>query len=141
MSGQGMSGQCYALVEDVTFAGPGDASEDNAEDHREDGRSRRAPAHGGQVAPSGAPAESEPVVARRLRARGLVNGQTPAQIAAVIRDECGRDFGTTWIRARRLALGITLADVVEQVRAWYEAEGRDQPRFSEIGRASCRERV
>jgi transcriptional regulator with XRE-family HTH domain len=61
----------------------------------------------------------------------LVGGQTPAQIAALIRQECGPDFGTTWIRARRLALGITLADVVEQVRAWYEAEGRDQPRFSE----------
>jgi tetratricopeptide (TPR) repeat protein len=35
------------------------------------------------------------------------------------------------IRAYRLALGITLADVVAQVRAWYQAEGRKPPRFSE----------
>jgi tetratricopeptide (TPR) repeat protein len=71
------------------------------------------------------------VTARRLRARGLVCGQTPPQIASVIKDECGPVFGTTWIRAYRLALGITLADVVEQVRAWYEAQGREHPRFSE----------
>jgi transcriptional regulator with XRE-family HTH domain len=71
------------------------------------------------------------VIARRLRARGLVAGHSVAQTASVIRDECGPDFGTTWIRAYRLALGITLADVVEQVRAWYEAQGRELPRFSE----------
>jgi len=35
------------------------------------------------------------------------------------------------IKAYRLALGITLADVVAQVRAWYLAEGRKPPRFSE----------
>jgi tetratricopeptide (TPR) repeat protein/transcriptional regulator with XRE-family HTH domain len=61
----------------------------------------------------------------------MVCGQTPAQVASVIKDVCGAKFGTTWIRAYRLALGITLADVVEQVRAWYEAQGREQPRFSE----------
>jgi tetratricopeptide (TPR) repeat protein/transcriptional regulator with XRE-family HTH domain len=71
------------------------------------------------------------VFARKLRARGLVCGQTSVQIASVIKDECGPGFGTTWIRAYRLALGITLADVVEQVRAWYQAQGRDQPKFSE----------
>jgi transcriptional regulator with XRE-family HTH domain len=71
------------------------------------------------------------VTARRLRARGLVARQTPPQIASLIMDECGPRFGTTWIRAYRLALGITLADVVEQVRAWYEAQGREHPRFSE----------
>jgi transcriptional regulator with XRE-family HTH domain/tetratricopeptide (TPR) repeat protein len=75
--------------------------------------------------------EGESAFARRLRARGLVCGQTPAQVASVIKDECGAKFGTTWIRAYRLALGITLADVVEQIRAWYEAQGREQPRFSE----------
>ncbi|HEY1346303.1 MAG TPA: XRE family transcriptional regulator, partial [Streptosporangiaceae bacterium] len=39
--------------------------------------------------------------------------------------------GTSWIRAYRLALGISLADVVAQVRAWYVSEGRTVPRFSE----------
>jgi transcriptional regulator with XRE-family HTH domain len=75
--------------------------------------------------------ERESAFARRLRARGLVSGQSPAQVASVIKDECGARFGTTWIRAYRLALGITLADVVEQIRAWYEVQGREQPRFSE----------
>ncbi|MGH3159356.1 MAG: helix-turn-helix domain-containing protein, partial [Streptosporangiaceae bacterium] len=84
---------------------------------------------GGKAGGSGA--ESESVLARRLRARGMVCGQAPGQVAAVIKDVCGAKFGTTWIRAHRLALGITLADVVEQVRAWYEAQGREQPRFSE----------
>jgi transcriptional regulator with XRE-family HTH domain len=35
------------------------------------------------------------------------------------------------IRSYRLALGITLADVAAQVRAWYQAEGREPTRFSE----------
>ncbi|HEY2575344.1 MAG TPA: helix-turn-helix transcriptional regulator [Streptosporangiaceae bacterium] len=79
----------------------------------------------------GSQPDSESVIARRLRARGLVSGHSPAQTASVIEDACGPEFGTTWIRAYRLALGITLADVVEQVRAWYEAQGRELPRFSE----------
>src|SRR5579863_8371608 len=66
--------------------------------------------------------DTESVIARRLRARGVVAGHSTAQTASVIKDECGPEFGTTWIRAYRLALGITLADVVEQVRAWYEAQ-------------------
>ncbi|HEY3953566.1 MAG TPA: helix-turn-helix transcriptional regulator [Streptosporangiaceae bacterium] len=88
---------------------------------------------GEQARPGGRRAgpQTEPVLARRLRARGLVSGQGTARIAAIIRQECGPEFGTTWIRAYRLASGITLADVVEQVRAWYEAQGRPQPRFSE----------
>ena len=95
-----------------------------------------APRHGRDQAQQGEQAggarpDSESVIARRLRARGLVSGQSPSQIASVIKDECGPEFGTTWIRAYRLALGITLADVVEQVRAWYEAQGREHPRFSE----------
>src|ERR1700722_17108926 len=77
-----------------------------------------------------APEKTECLLARRLRARGLVAGQTAPQIAAVIRDAC-EAFGTTWVRAYRVALGITLADVVEQVRAWYEAQERPQPRFSQ----------
>ena len=65
--------------------------------------------------------------ARQIRARALVAGLAPAQIAAAIVSECG----TSKIRAFRLALGIALADVVAQVRARYEADGRHVPRFSE----------
>ena len=39
--------------------------------------------------------------------------------------------GTSRIRAYRLALGVSLADVVAQIRAWYASEGRAAPRFSE----------
>ena len=70
-------------------------------------------------------------VARKIRARSLASGHTPAEIAAIIHDECGPVFGTTWIRAHRLALGIALADVAAQIRARYQAEGRTPPRFSE----------
>jgi transcriptional regulator with XRE-family HTH domain len=62
-----------------------------------------------------------------VRARELVAGTPPDGIAAQICSECG----TTMIRAHRLALGITLADVVAQAGAWYQAEGRKPPRFSE----------
>jgi len=60
-----------------------------------------------------------------------VAGLRPGQIAEKIHDECGPAAGTSWIRAYRLALGISLADVVAQVRAWYVSEGRTVPRFSE----------
>jgi transcriptional regulator with XRE-family HTH domain/tetratricopeptide (TPR) repeat protein len=73
----------------------------------------------------------ELAMAREIRARELVAAATPAAVASAIRAECEPRFGTTWIRAYRLALGITLADVVAQVRAWYVAEGRRPPRFSE----------
>ena len=58
-------------------------------------------------------------------------GLQPGQIAEKIHDECGPAAGTSWIRAYRLAMGISLADVVAQVRAWYVSEGRTVPRFSE----------
>ncbi len=66
-------------------------------------------------------------VARQVRARALAAGRSPADIAAAVALECG----TTRIRAYRLALGVALADVVAQVRARYEADGRPVPRFSE----------
>lgn len=69
----------------------------------------------------------EVATARQIRARALVAGLPPAQIAAAIASECG----SSRIRAFRLALGIALADVVAQVRARYEADGRHVPRFSE----------
>ncbi|MGO9082450.1 MAG: XRE family transcriptional regulator [Streptosporangiaceae bacterium] len=73
----------------------------------------------------------ELALAREIRAGELVAGTPPAQIAGRIWAQCGPAFGTTRIRACRLALGIALADVVAQVRAWYAAEGRRAPRFSE----------
>ncbi len=88
------------------------------------GRQRSAAGPGEVVALA---ARRELPVARQVRARELVAGTPPDGIAAQICSECG----TTMIRAYRLALGITLADVVAQVRAWYQAEGRKPPRFSE----------
>src|SRR6266705_291996 len=76
-------------------------------------------------------ARNEVRLAREIRAREIVAGRSPAQIAASIWRECEPAYGTTRIRAYRLALGIALADVAAQVRAWYEAEGRTAPRFSE----------
>ena len=88
------------------------------------GRQRSAAGPGEVVALA---ARRELPVARQVRARELVAGTPPDGIAAQICSECG----TTMIRAYRLALGITLADVVAQVRAWYQAEGRKPPRFGE----------
>jgi tetratricopeptide (TPR) repeat protein len=76
-------------------------------------------------------ARQELALARRVRARALAAGTAPEKIAAQIRAECGPAFGTTLIRAHRLALGIALGDVVAQVQAWYQADGRRLPRFSE----------
>jgi tetratricopeptide (TPR) repeat protein len=76
-------------------------------------------------------ARQEFTLARQVRARGLTVGTPPDQIAVMIHAECAPAFGTTMIRARRLALGIALGDVVAQVAAWYQAEGRKPPRFSE----------
>ena len=70
-------------------------------------------------------------MARETRAAGLVGGLTAAEIAAEIHDRCGPFAGTSRIRAYRLALGVSLADVVAQIRAWYANEGRPAPRFSE----------
>jgi transcriptional regulator with XRE-family HTH domain len=90
------------------------------------------PGTAGRLAgPPGGDARSEISLARQIRARGRVAGRRTGQIAAEIHDECGPVAGTTWIRARRLALGISLADVVAQVQAWYIGEGRAVPRFSE----------
>jgi tetratricopeptide (TPR) repeat protein len=69
----------------------------------------------------------EVAAARLIRARKLVTGAQPADIASSIAGQCG----TSRVRAYRLALGIALADVVAQVRARYQADGRAVPRFSE----------
>ena len=79
----------------------------------------------------GGEARQEIGVARETRAAGLVGGLTTAEIAVEIHDRCGPTAGTSRIRAYRLALGVSLADVVAQIRAWYASEGRPAPRFSE----------
>src|SRR5579859_5216010 len=76
-------------------------------------------------------ARQEFVIAREIRAAGLVGELSTAQIAAEIHDRCAPLAGTSRIRAYRLALGVSLADVVAQIRAWYASEGRPAPRFSE----------
>ena len=86
---------------------------------------------GPDAAPPACDPAREPALARVIRAREVVAGKSTAQIAAIIRRECEPAYGTTWIRAYRLAMGIALADVVAQVRACYAAEGRNVPRFSE----------
>ena len=66
---------------------------------------------------AGGEARQEFVVARETRAAGLVGGLNTAQIAAEIHDRCAPLAGTSRIRAYRLALGVSLADVVAQIRA------------------------
>jgi tetratricopeptide (TPR) repeat protein len=86
---------------------------------------------GGAQVPAGLEARQEISMARAIRAHCLASGQSPAQIALIIHSQCSPAFGTTLVRAHRLALGIALADVVAQVRARYVREGRTPPRFSE----------
>src|SRR5215469_3940922 len=89
------------------------------------------PPTGRPPAPAGGEARQEIAIAREIRAMGLVAGLNTARIAEDIHDQCGPVAGTTRIRAYRLALGVSLADLVAQVRAWYASEGRAVPRFSE----------
>ena len=89
------------------------------------------PGRPSRIGRAGSDPQQEIFLARQVRARGLVAGLRPSQIAEKIHEECGPAGGTSWIRAYRLALGISLADVVAQVRAWYVSEGRTVPRFSE----------
>ncbi len=80
--------------------------------------------HRPRVAAGRGETRQEFVVARETRAAGLVGGLNAAQIAAEIHDRCAPLAGTSRIRAYRLALGVSLADVVAQIRAWYASEGR-----------------
>src|SRR5690606_29287004 len=69
--------------------------------------------------------------ARRIRAKGLAAGRTPAQIAEEIHEVCGAQFGTTKIKGHRLAHGIALADVIEQVRALFDRDEKPAPGIGE----------
>ncbi|GAA4086119.1 helix-turn-helix transcriptional regulator [Actinomadura miaoliensis] len=55
----------------------------------------------------------------------------PAQIAREIHDQCGPLFGTSRIKAHRLSHGVSLSDIVAQVRALYELDGKAPPRLGE----------
>ncbi|MFG1701443.1 XRE family transcriptional regulator [Nonomuraea sp. NPDC049309] len=73
----------------------------------------------------------ETEIARRIRARGLAAGRTTAQIADEIHEACTAQFSTTRIKAHRLAYGIALADVIEQVRALFERDNKPMPGIGE----------
>lgn len=73
----------------------------------------------------------ETELARQIRARGLAAGRSPAQIAEEIHDTCGPQFGTTRIKGHRLAHGVALADVIEQIRALFERDGKSAPGIGE----------
>ncbi|MEV0998568.1 XRE family transcriptional regulator [Nonomuraea sp. NPDC050202] len=72
----------------------------------------------------------ETEIARQIRAKGLAAGRTSAQIADEIHEACAA-FSTSRIKAHRLAYGIALADVIEQVRALFERDGKAMPGIGE----------
>jgi hypothetical protein len=53
------------------------------------------------------------------------------QIARDIHDRCGPVFGVTRVKAHRFAIGVALSDVVAQIRALYDVEGKPRPKLSE----------
>ncbi|GAA2206428.1 hypothetical protein GCM10009850_018860 [Nonomuraea monospora] len=73
----------------------------------------------------------ETEIARRIRAKGLAAGRTSAQVADEIHEACAAHFSTSRIKAHRLAYGIALADVIEQVRALFERDGKAMPGIGE----------
>lgn len=73
----------------------------------------------------------ETEMARRIRAKGLAAGRTPAQIADEIHESCAPQFGTTKIKSHRLSHGIALADVIEQVRALFDRDAKPPPGIGE----------
>ncbi|MFE3451513.1 XRE family transcriptional regulator [Nonomuraea sp. NPDC059194] len=73
----------------------------------------------------------ETEIARRIRAKGLASGRSCAQIAEEIHETCSPQFGTTKIKGHRLAHGIALADVIEQVRALFDRDQKPAPGIGE----------
>jgi Tetratricopeptide repeat len=81
--------------------------------------------------PQAEPPRKEADLARSIRARGLALGHSPIRIAGEIHDGCAPTHGTSRVKAHRLALGIALSDVVAQIRALYELDGRPRPKLGE----------
>ncbi|MFD0902760.1 XRE family transcriptional regulator [Actinomadura sediminis] len=77
------------------------------------------------------PPRKETDVARRIRAHGLARGRGAAQIAREIHEQCAPLFGTSRIKSHRLAHGVALSDIVAQVKALYEIDGKPLPRLGE----------
>ncbi|WP_051752977.1 hypothetical protein [Streptosporangium amethystogenes] len=73
----------------------------------------------------------ETELARQVRARGLAAGKSSAQIAEEIYEKCNSQFGTTRVKGHRLAHGVALADVIEQIRALFERDGKSAPGIGE----------
>ncbi|MFI6816105.1 XRE family transcriptional regulator [Nonomuraea sp. NPDC050328] len=73
----------------------------------------------------------ETAFARGIRAKGLAEQLSLRQIADQIYQGGRERFGTTQMKAARLARGIKLRDVVEQIRAHFELAGRDTPGIGE----------
>nr|WP_246178076.1 XRE family transcriptional regulator [Actinomadura decatromicini] len=70
-------------------------------------------------------------MARRIRAHALARGRSPVEIAQEIHEACGPLFGTSRVKAHRLAHGVALSDIVAQVKALYEVDGKPPPRLGE----------
>ncbi|MCQ0009562.1 XRE family transcriptional regulator [Actinomadura madurae] len=70
-------------------------------------------------------------MARRIRAHALARGRSPVEIAQEIHEQCGPLFGTSRVKAHRLAHGVALSDIVAQVKALYEVDGKPPPRLGE----------
>lgn len=73
----------------------------------------------------------EAETARRIRAQGLANGESFDTIAKTIYEHCTERFGTSRIKAQRLAQGVTLADMVERVKAMSVRDQKPEPRLGE----------
>lgn len=82
--------------------------------------------------------QEEKDVARRLRATGVTAGLEHGEIAQSIHDRCNPAHATSRLKAQRLARGVSLDDIVEQVRAHFEADGRE-PRGLTTSLLSCYE--
>ncbi|WP_030171086.1 hypothetical protein [Spirillospora albida] len=77
------------------------------------------------------PPRKETETARRIRATGLARDLGPNEIARHVHEQCGPLFGTSRVKAHRLAHGVALSDIVAQVRALYEIDGKPPPRLGE----------
>jgi len=75
--------------------------------------------------------QKEADLARRIRATALARGALATDIATEIHEQCGPLFGTSQVKAQRLALGVALSDVIAQVRALYQLDGRPAPKLGE----------
>lgn len=75
--------------------------------------------------------QKETDIARKIRAHALARGHMTTEIAIEIHEQCGPIFGTSRVKAHRLAMGVALSDVVAQVRAIYEVEGKPPPKLGE----------